>query len=108
MDTLPDLATFDLFRTAAGAPDLDRIEAALRCPDAITARLAAQSPTNEVFAGYLAGTRRGLALMPEARMARAEDDRDRLEVIATELARLNTARGRGAELADWGSVPPGA
>lgn len=63
MDTVPDLATFDIFRTDPRGPDLGRIETALRRSEAIAAGLTAKFPAKEAFAGSRDGARRGLALM---------------------------------------------
>ena len=105
MDTLPDLDTFDIFRTADRTPDLDRIEAALNRSEKIALGLTAKFPDNPVFAAYLASTRRGLALLPEARAALSGDDRTRLDDIAAELAGLFTTQGKSDRLADWGLLP---
>ena len=105
MDTLPDLETFDLFRPDALVPDLDRIETVLRRSEGIAEGLSARFPTNAVFAEHLATTRRGLALLPEARAAAAQGDTRRLTEIGAALAGLFTAQGKADRLAEWGLLP---
>lgn len=105
MDTLPDLETFDIFRLAELAPDLDRIEAVLQRSEKIAVGLARKFPENEVFAAHLANTRRGLALIPEARKAQDAGNRHKLDTIATDLAALFTTQGKADKLAEWGLLP---
>ncbi|MCB1358224.1 MAG: hypothetical protein KDK53_17620 [Maritimibacter sp.] len=105
MDTLPDFGTYDIFRRPDRAPDLDRIEAALKRSEKVALGLTARFPENQVFAEYLDSTRRGLAALPDARAALAADDLQRLDDIAAKLAGLFTTQGKADRLADWGLLP---
>ena len=107
MDTLPDLETFDIFvfHSDTPNPDLDRIETALLRSEKVVTGLVTAFPKNAFFADHLATTRRALALIPEAREALAQDDRHRLDAVATALAGLFTAQDKGDKLTKWGLLP---
>lgn len=105
MDTLPDLETFDLFRPGALAPDLERIETALRRSEKIAVSLAQKFPDNPHFTAHLGTIRRGITLLSDARAAKHANDTHRLDAIAAELAGLFTAQGKADRLAEWGLLP---